>query len=161
MAIRASCFGLLSASALAIVASGLAAPAPAVADEYQAPPPRRIVHRHVYAPPVQRVRTVVRTRVVVQPVPVPVYQGCGGCSSYAPVYAAQPVYAPPVYSAGCCAPTVAIAPQYNGNGCCAQPYGWTGGYGGYGGYARLRLSLRARLPRLLVGVSTAGGPAAD
>ncbi len=86
------------------------------------------MHRHVYPRPVQRVRTVVRTRVVVQqvPVPVPVYQGCGGCSSYAPVYAA------PVYSAGCCAPTVAYAPQYYGNGCCAQPYAWTAGYAGYG-----------------------------
>jgi hypothetical protein len=126
MAIRASSFGLLSASAFAIVASGFVAPAPASADEYRAPP-RRVVHRHVYPRPVQRVRTVVRTRVVVQqvPVPVPVYQGCGGCSSYAPVYAA------PVYSAGCCAPTAAYAPQYYGSGCCAQPYAWTAGYAGH------------------------------
>jgi hypothetical protein len=53
-----------------------------------------------------RVRTVVRTQVVV----VPVYQGCGGCGSvyYAPVYAAAPVY-------------------YGG-----WPYAWTARYAGYG-----------------------------
>src|SRR5688572_17905221 len=112
MAVRASTFRILIASSLAVVVSATA-PEPVVADElpqYRSPPRQRVVHRTrvVHAPPVYRTRTVVRTRVVAQPVPVPVpvpvYQGCGGCSSYAPVYAPQPVYAPPVYSAGCCAP---------------------------------------------------------
>jgi hypothetical protein len=150
----------LSAALLAVIATGFAAPPPAIADEDpQVRRPR---------PPVQRVRTVqtvrtvvrVRTRVVCYdytgqpfdcrtPAPVapqPVYQSCGGCAPaivpapqyYAPAVVQAPQYYAPAYtSCGGCAPAVAIAPpvQYYGCGGCAQPavvpYSWSVRYGHY------------------------------
>jgi hypothetical protein len=121
MAIRASKFHILSA-AIAIVASGLAAPVPAVADEdpHYRPQPTHRVH-------VQRER--VRTRTVVAPQPIYYTYTCGGCASVQQYYVQAPAYYAPAYtyqgSCGGCAPTVAYvpAPRYYDTGCgdCAQP----------------------------------------
>ena len=115
MATRLSVLSYLTAAALVAGLTLSLAPAPANADE-PGMRPRRVYH----APP--RVRTVVHTRVVYVPQPVPVaVPSCGGC--------VQPV--------ACCAPA---APAYYYGG-----YGYRG-YAGYGGYGWRGYGYRPAVP---------------